>query len=88
MARRAHRHSKAEINATRLFEGGYNVSLGFRDSWLTLSDFVAPGDTNIYEVGCEGPRPRVLLDGSSEPWEACANRRVQCWDHTSECSGV
>jgi hypothetical protein len=80
------------VNASRLFDGGYNTSLGFRgDTVVTLEDFIGPGDTNIYEVGCEGPRPNLKEgndDGSNPPWEACANRRVMCWDHTHECSGV
>ena len=76
------------LNATRLFDGGYNTTLGFRGEMIILDDFIGPGDTNIYEVGCEGPRPKERNDGSNPPWEACANRRVMCWDHTSECSGV
>ena len=41
------------VNATRLFDDGYNVSLGVRgEGTVVLDDFIGPGDTNIYEVGC------------------------------------
>ena len=80
------------INATRLFDDGYNVSLGFKGNTIILSDFIGPGDTNIYEIGCTGPKPRPTAGPGgrtiSPPWLPCANRRVSCWDHTSQCSGV
>ena len=77
------------INATRLFDDGYNISLGVRGgTTIILQDFLGPGDTSIYEVGCEGPRPKERIDGSNPPWEACANRRVMCWDHSRECTGI
>ena len=82
----------AVINATRLFDDGYNVTLGFNGTKIILSDFIGPGDTNIYEIGCTGPRPRPIAGPSgrtiSPPWSPCANRRAICRDHTSQCSGV
>ena len=69
------------VLASALFEtGGYNVTVD-RDG--RLSDFVAPGQTLIYEIGCNGPRhlaPDAGRAGSyiQPPWSNCANRRVQC----------
>lgn len=80
------------LNATRLFDDGYNVTLGFRDNFIVLADYVGPGDTNIYEIGCDGPKPKQIAGPGgrtiSPEWEPCANRRETCWDHTSQCSGV
>ena len=77
----------AIINATRLFDYSYNVTLGFNGSKLVLHDWVGAGDVAVYEIGCTGPKPKERNDGSSPPWEPCANRRVTCWDHTSQCAG-
>ncbi len=82
----------AVVNATRLFDDGYNVTLGFRGTWIVLVDYIGPGDTNIYEIGCDGPKPKPIVGPGgrtlSPAWQPCANRRVTCWDHTSQCSGV
>ena len=37
------------LNATRLFDAGYNRTI---DAEGVLSDLIAPGETNIYEIGC------------------------------------
>ena len=76
---------QVEINATRLFDASYNVTLGLNGSAIVLHDWVGAGDTNVYEVGCTGPKPLERNDGSSPPWQSCANRRVTCWDHTAAC---
>jgi hypothetical protein len=76
------------INATRLFDAGYNVSLVFVGDKIVLEDFLGPGDVAIFEIGCEGPKPTMGSDGVWSAWEPCANRRVQCWDHYGPCTGV
>ena len=72
------------MQATALFEtGGYNVTV---DQGGLLSDFVGPGQTMIYEVGCNGPRqlePGAGRETGAQAWSqplwlSCANRRVQC----------
>lgn len=72
------------MQATALFEtGGYNVTV---DQNGLLSDFVGPGQSLIYELGCNGPRqlePGAGREPGAEAWEqpqwlSCANRRVQC----------
>ena len=67
------------LNATRLFDAHYNVTL---DGDGTLSDWIAAGATHIYEIGCTGSRPPVAMrtgaDPRGLPWSACANRRLQC----------
>lgn len=73
------------LNATRLFDASYNISLGFDQNDLILHDIIPAGEANVYEIGCIGPRPHERNDGSSPPWEECANRRVLCWDHTQQC---
>ena len=73
------------INATRLFDASYNISLGFDGADMILHDFIPAGEANIYEIGCSGPKPRERNDGSSPPWQECANRRVLCWDHSTQC---
>ena len=69
----------AAMNATRLFDASYNVTL---EADGTLSDWIGAGATHIYEIGCTGPRPAVQMrtgaDPQGLPWAACANRRVQC----------
>lgn len=80
----------AALNATRLFDADYNITLrvctsGGGESCMTLTDFVPPGEANVYEIGCTGPRPKERNDGTSPPWQTCANRRVLCWDHSSQC---
>eukprot|EP01051_Picozoa_sp_SAG22_P016628 SAG22_NODE_2383_length_2632_cov_1.132649_2_plen_355_part_00 len=72
------------MQASALFEtGGYNVTV---DQAGRLSDYVGPGQTLIYELGCNGPT-RALQPGAgrsekvAQPqpqWLSCANRRVQC----------
>lgn len=36
-------------NATRLFDASYNVTVTADG---TLTDYIGPGDTSVYEVGC------------------------------------
>ena len=67
-----------------LFDAGYNVSLGLVGNKIVMEDYLGPGDVAI----CEGPKPTMGTDGVWSAWEPCANRRVKCWDHYSECSGV
>ena len=51
-----------------------------------LSDFIGPGQTLIFELGCNGPRELTPGAGrgtgtdeyTQPPWLSCANRRVQC----------
>ena len=74
-----------DLNATRLFDASYNISLVSDHGDLILHDVVPAGEANVYEIGCTGPKPHERNDGSSPPWEACANRRVLCWDHSSQC---
>jgi hypothetical protein len=78
----------ATINATRLFDAGYNISLGIVGDKIVLEDYLGPGDVAIFEIGCAGPKPRMGDDGVWSAWEPCANRRVRCWDHYAECSDV
>jgi len=75
------------LNATRLFDDGYNTTLGFSGDLIVLSDFIGPGNTNVYEIGCDGakPEPTAFMSAKQVDWQPCANRRVQCWDHTSQC---
>ena len=69
------------MQASALFEtGGYNLTV---DQAGRLSDFVGPGQTMIYEIGCNGPRHLAPGAGRAgpymqPPWSSCANRRVQC----------
>ena len=71
------------MDATALFEtGGYNVTV---DKDGLVSDFVGPGQTLIYELGCNGPRELEPGAGRTDalarpqpPWLPCSNRRVQC----------
>ena len=81
------RHAQAwafPMQASALFEtGGYNVTVGVDGR---LSDFIGPGQTLIYELGCNGPRQLAPGAGRGTgtdeyvqpPWLSCANRRVQC----------
>ena len=73
------------LNATRLFDASYNITLEVDHDDLILHDIVPAGEANVYEIGCTGPRPHERNDGSSPPWEECANRRVLCWDHAAQC---
>jgi hypothetical protein len=72
------------MQASALFEtGGYNVTV---DQAGRLSDFIGPGQTLIFELGCNGPRELAPGAGrgtgtdeyTQPPWLSCANRRVQC----------
>ena len=48
------------VNATRrLFDAGYNASLGFVGDKIVLDDFLGPGDVAVFEIGCEGPKPTM-----------------------------
>ena len=81
----------SDINASRIFDAGYNVTLTLPSpTSATLSDFVAADGTNVYEIGCGGPRPAPCVDPNGEPcndhrsWNGsamdwtCASRRVLC----------
>jgi hypothetical protein len=83
-----HHEAGVGINATRLFDASYNISLGFYGNDMILHDFIPAGEANVYEIGCTGPKPRERNDGSSPPWQRCANRRVLCWDHNAQCAGA
>lgn len=68
--------------ASRLFGGGgYNVSLGPTGAF---SDVIGAGDTAVYEIGCNGPRPSAWSsvshthNSTAGRWLPCANRRVGC----------
>ena len=65
------------IDATRLFDASYNVTL---ESDGSLHDHIGAGATNVYEVGCHGPRPAVQMTAHpvGAAWQACANRRLTC----------
>ncbi len=78
-------YEQGSINATRLFDASYNITLGFDGDDIILHDFIPAGEANVYEIGCTGPKPHERNDGSSPPWQACANRRVLCWDHSKQC---
>jgi hypothetical protein len=82
----------AVVNASRIFDAGYNVTLTHvSESSATLSDFLAPDSANVYEIGCDGSRPTLCTDpvtakpcddhrswnGSALDW-TCASRRVLC----------
>ena len=84
----------AVVYASRIFDAGYNVTLtDVTESSATLSDFLAPDVANVYEIGCDGPRPMPCIDpataepchdhrtwnGSALDW-SCASRRVLCKD--------
>lgn len=64
-------HVALPTNATRLFDATYNSTV---DTNGLLTDFIGPGDTNVYEIGCTGPKP----NSSVPEWLPCANRRVVC----------
>eukprot|EP01051_Picozoa_sp_SAG22_P004057 SAG22_NODE_209_length_15177_cov_9.282995_7_plen_329_part_00 len=76
------------VNATRLYDASYNISLSFDGPDLIVHDFIPAGEANVYEIGCSGPKPHERNDGTSPPWRACANRRVLCWDHDAQCAGA
>lgn len=61
--------SDSPVNATRLFDSSYNVTI---EADGTMSDYIGPGDSSVYEIGCSGPKP------SSDNTLECANRRVVC----------
>ena len=69
------------MQASALFEaGGYNRTV---DPTGRMSDFIGPGQTLIYELGCNGPRHLAPGAGRAGPytepaWSSCANRRVHC----------
>ena len=71
------------LNATRLFDASYNITVGFDGEDVILHDFIPAGEANIYEIGCLGPKPH-----GTSPWQACANRRVLCWDHNAQCGSA
>jgi len=69
----------SDVNASLLFDLGYNVTL--REVTATsavLSDFVAADATNIYEIGCHGDRPAPPKNCSAAVDWRCASRRVLC----------
>jgi hypothetical protein len=57
-------------NATRIFESQYTIPIS---STGELDDWIDAGSTNVYEIGCNGPRPVA-----SEQWQECSSRRGHC----------
>ena len=57
-------------NATRIFGAEYDIHIENGE----LTDWVDAGATNIYELGCHGPRPNSSAPG----WPPCSNRRGRC----------
>jgi hypothetical protein len=68
-------------NASRLFDGGYDVRLHCLDEQCaraTMADALGAGATAVYELGCNGPRPSASGRGGARVWRSCASRRVDC----------
>ena len=57
-------------NATRIFDAQYTIPISIAGE---LDDWVDAGTTNVYEIGCDGPRP---VAGTQ--WRECSNRRGLC----------
>ena len=57
-------------NATRIFDAQYTIPISIAGE---LDDWVDAGATNVYEIGCDGPRP---VAGAQ--WRECSNRRGLC----------
>ena len=57
-------------NATRIFDAQYTIPISIAGE---LDDWIDAGSTNVYEIGCDGPRP---VAGAQ--WRECSNRRGLC----------
>lgn len=57
-------------NATRIFDAQYTIPISIEGE---LDDWIDAGRTNVYEIGCYGPRP-----AAGAQWQECSNRRGLC----------
>jgi hypothetical protein len=75
-------------NASRLFDASYNTTLTVQGG---LTDWIAPGASHVYEIGCHGAPPHQTTSPTGQPadglplgtpgvsaWRACTNRRHRC----------